>query len=115
MTCPGQKCHIHRGLCSGCVQTACRLCFVVCFFCAGYDWQVLLHRCSSSESNQLGFIWSGNPEINLVLKAAVETVWSPVSLVSCSEECGNSSLDAPALRLQSASNSKPNFSRAAST
>ncbi|KAK5613648.1 hypothetical protein CRENBAI_018277 [Crenichthys baileyi] len=53
--------------------------------------------------------------INLLLKEAVETVWSSVSLVSCSEECGNSSLDIPALSLHSASNSKPSFSGAAST
>ncbi|MEQ2257087.1 hypothetical protein ILYODFUR_030932, partial [Ilyodon furcidens] len=26
------------------------------------DCQVLLHRCHSSESNQLGYLWSGNPE-----------------------------------------------------
>ncbi|MED6291704.1 hypothetical protein CHARACLAT_026286 [Characodon lateralis] len=51
--------------------------------------------------------------INLLLKEAVETVWSPLSLVSCSEECGNSSLDV--LSLHSASNSKPSFSGAAST
>ncbi|MEQ2221247.1 hypothetical protein ILYODFUR_013832, partial [Ilyodon furcidens] len=81
------------------------------------DWQVLLHRCSSSESNQLGFTWSGHPEgggrsffslgvIDVLPKEAVESFWSPVSLVSCSEEFGNSSLDAPALSLHSASITK---------
>ncbi|MED6288783.1 hypothetical protein CHARACLAT_029883 [Characodon lateralis] len=28
---------------------------VLCSLCAGCDWQVLLHRCCSSESNQLGY------------------------------------------------------------
>ncbi|MED6233922.1 hypothetical protein ATANTOWER_019112 [Ataeniobius toweri] len=51
--------------------------------------------------------------IDLLLKEAVESLWSPVSLVSCSEEFGNSSLDTPALSLYSASNSKPSFSGAA--
>ncbi|MEQ2306540.1 hypothetical protein AMECASPLE_009326 [Ameca splendens] len=33
--------------------------------------------------------------INHLLKEAVETVWLPVSLMSCSEECGNSSPEPP--------------------
>ncbi|MED6283815.1 hypothetical protein CHARACLAT_012787 [Characodon lateralis] len=45
--------------------------------------------------------------LDLLLKVAVESLWSPVSLVSCSEEFGNSSLDNPALSVHSASNSKP--------
>ncbi|MED6283123.1 hypothetical protein CHARACLAT_005533 [Characodon lateralis] len=46
------------------------------------------------------------------LKEVVEPFWSPFSLVSCSGEFGNSSLDTLALSLLSASNSKPSFSRA---
>ncbi|MED6246067.1 hypothetical protein ATANTOWER_012333 [Ataeniobius toweri] len=53
--------------------------------------------------------------VNLLLKEAMESFWSPVSLMSCSEEFGNSSLDAPALSLHSDSNFKPSFSGAAST
>ncbi|MED6262329.1 hypothetical protein ATANTOWER_017802 [Ataeniobius toweri] len=53
--------------------------------------------------------------IDLLPKAAVESLWSPVSLVSCSEEFGSSSLDPPALTLHSASNSKPSFSGATYT
>ncbi|MED6265346.1 hypothetical protein CHARACLAT_024510, partial [Characodon lateralis] len=48
------------------------------------DWQVLLHRCFSSESNQLGFLWSGNPRRRRelvfsldppLLKEVVESLW----------------------------------------
>ncbi|MEQ2251625.1 hypothetical protein ILYODFUR_013066, partial [Ilyodon furcidens] len=46
------------------------------------------------------------------LKEAVEPFWSPFSLMSCTEEFGNSSLDTSALSLLSASNSKPSFSGA---
>ncbi|MEQ2249870.1 hypothetical protein ILYODFUR_034036 [Ilyodon furcidens] len=104
-----------------CVQAVCRLhagcvCVLCCLY-AGCDWQVLLHRCCSSESNQLGYLWIGNPEGGvssfshlLTLKEVVEPFWSPFSLVSCSEEFGNSSLDTSALSLLSASNSKPSFS-----
>ncbi|MEQ2305255.1 hypothetical protein AMECASPLE_035932 [Ameca splendens] len=46
------------------------------------------------------------------LKEVVESLWSPFSLVSCSEEFGNSGLDTSALSLHSASNSKPSFSGA---
>ncbi|MED6267871.1 hypothetical protein CHARACLAT_016483 [Characodon lateralis] len=46
------------------------------------------------------------------LKEVVEPFWSPFSLVSCSEEFRNSSLDTSALSLLSASNSKPSFSGA---
>ncbi|MEQ2231605.1 hypothetical protein ILYODFUR_002131 [Ilyodon furcidens] len=140
-------CHIHGGLCTGCLQA---VFFVLCFFCAGCEWQVLLHRCCSSESNQLTYgvetqrektmknhtpyqsvavmhtiklfanrhkknrrrrtqreasarflTWRDHPS----LKEVVEPFWSPFSLVSCSEEFGNSSL-------LSASNSKPSFSGA---
>ncbi|MEQ2312070.1 hypothetical protein AMECASPLE_027225 [Ameca splendens] len=49
------------------------------------------------------------PDLPL-LKEVVESLWSPFSLVSCSEEFGNSSLDTSALSLHSASNSKPSFS-----
>ncbi|MEQ2290513.1 hypothetical protein AMECASPLE_004009 [Ameca splendens] len=48
-----------------------------------------------------------------LLKEVVESLWSPFSLVSCSEEFGSSSLDGPALSLHSASNSKPSFSEVA--
>ncbi|KAK5609081.1 hypothetical protein CRENBAI_016061 [Crenichthys baileyi] len=51
--------------------------------------------------------------IDLQLKEAVESLWSPVSLVSCSVEFGNSSLDA--LSLYFASYSKPSFSGATKT
>ncbi|MED6246797.1 hypothetical protein ATANTOWER_023783 [Ataeniobius toweri] len=117
-----------------CVQALSRLhadCVcVLCSLCARCDWQVLLHRCCSSESNQLGYLWSGNPEggvslfslISLFfslcladhpsLKKVVEPFWSPFSLVSCSEEFGNSSLDTSALTLLFAFNSKPSFSGA---
>ncbi|MEQ2301441.1 hypothetical protein AMECASPLE_036028 [Ameca splendens] len=44
------------------------------------------------------------------LKEVVEPFWSPFSLVSCSEEFGNSSLDTSALSLLSVSSSKPSFS-----
>ncbi|MEQ2222640.1 hypothetical protein ILYODFUR_028381 [Ilyodon furcidens] len=60
-----------------------------------------------------GGISSFSHLIDLLLKEAVESFWSPVSLVSCSEEFGNCSLDSPALSLHSASNSKPSFSGAA--
>ncbi|MEQ2178322.1 hypothetical protein GOODEAATRI_012830 [Goodea atripinnis] len=49
----------------------------------------------------------GRRQIDLLPKEAVESFWSPVSLVSCSEEFGNSSLNAPALSLHSASITKP--------
>ncbi|MED6255641.1 hypothetical protein ATANTOWER_012605 [Ataeniobius toweri] len=87
--------------------------------CLGCDWQVLLHRCCSSESNQLGYLWSGNPELGVssffslahpLLKEVVEPFWSPFSFVSCSEEFGDPSLDTSALSLLCASNSKPSFS-----
>ncbi|KAK5618669.1 hypothetical protein CRENBAI_014327 [Crenichthys baileyi] len=51
--------------------------------------------------------------IDLLLKQAMESLWSPVSLVSCSEEFRNSRLDIPTLSLHSAFNSKPSFSGAA--
>ncbi|KAK5610426.1 hypothetical protein CRENBAI_004861 [Crenichthys baileyi] len=52
--------------------------------------------------------WRDHPS----LKEVVEPFWSPFSLVSCSEEFGNSSLDTSALSLLFASNSKPSFSGA---
>ncbi|MEQ2166967.1 hypothetical protein GOODEAATRI_033889 [Goodea atripinnis] len=52
--------------------------------------------------------WRDHP----LLKEVVEAFWSLFSLVSCSEEFGNSSLDTSALSLLSASNSKPSYSGA---
>ncbi|MEQ2202248.1 hypothetical protein XENOCAPTIV_021790 [Xenoophorus captivus] len=53
--------------------------------------------------------WHDHPSV----KEVVEPFWSPFSLVSCSEEFGNSSFDTSALSLLSASNAKPSFSGAA--
>ncbi|MEQ2317042.1 hypothetical protein AMECASPLE_038723 [Ameca splendens] len=50
--------------------------------------------------------WRDHPS----LKEVVEPFWSLFSLVSCSEEFGNSSFDTSALSLLSVSNSKPSFS-----
>ncbi|MED6240431.1 hypothetical protein ATANTOWER_021010 [Ataeniobius toweri] len=52
--------------------------------------------------------WRDHPSLTEV----VEPFWSPFSLISCSEEFGNSSLDTSALSLLSAPNSKPSFSGA---
>ncbi|MED6268009.1 hypothetical protein CHARACLAT_017915, partial [Characodon lateralis] len=52
--------------------------------------------------------WRDHPS----LKEVVEPFWSPFSLVSCSEEFGNSSLDTSAPSLLSVSNSKPSLSGA---
>ncbi|MED6282310.1 hypothetical protein CHARACLAT_030813, partial [Characodon lateralis] len=54
------------------------------------------------EASACFLTWSDHP----LLKEVVEPLWSPFSLVSCSEEFGNSSLNTSALSLLSASNSK---------
>ncbi|MED6246859.1 hypothetical protein ATANTOWER_025021, partial [Ataeniobius toweri] len=41
-------------LCAGCKQAV--------FLCCVLSVQGMTGRCCSSESNQLGYLWSGNPE-----------------------------------------------------
>ncbi|MED6252371.1 hypothetical protein ATANTOWER_010772 [Ataeniobius toweri] len=112
-------CHIHGGLCAGCLQAV--------FLCAVLSVQGVTARCcctgvahlrpiswatygveTQREASACFLIWRDHPS----LKDVTEPFWSPFSLVSCSEEFGNSSLDTSALSLLSASNSKPSFSGA---
>ncbi|MED6237282.1 hypothetical protein ATANTOWER_022060 [Ataeniobius toweri] len=81
-----------------------------------YDWQLLLHRCFSSESNQLGFLWSGNPEggVSSFSHSACSTFAEGscgiplVSVFTCVMFRGVWKLQPRCLH--SASNSKPSFS-----
>ncbi|MED6249414.1 hypothetical protein ATANTOWER_013722, partial [Ataeniobius toweri] len=104
-------------LCAGCMQAV--------FVCCVISVQGVTSRCcctgvahlraiswasygveTQKEASARFLTWRDQP----LLKEVVESLWSPFSLVSCSEEFGNSSLDASALSLHSASNCRPSFS-----
>ncbi|MEQ2301077.1 hypothetical protein AMECASPLE_032299 [Ameca splendens] len=111
-------CQNPQWLCAGLVCAV--LCFSVFSF-LGCDGQVLLHRCSSSVSNQLGFFkeWRGRGRRQPVVVHSVILSCGVFHGVICTslfksflKECGNSKTRGLRLMVLALfSNSKPSLSR----